>query len=185
MELEDFQIGQTFFASAGFEWLCTDKGTRTITAIRLDPYKDPSWFIGPPYSVDEIVFDQYDMQSCYSNTKNMLVDRIESSKKSSHPGFDVDDVFEMMKEKHTLHSANPALDTYHRKNIMKRDRIGDNGEILHPYSAIRKENGWHIKTFELFSREYSEIHEDEFVKLKFSDEEAMKARKEAFEKSKL
>lgn len=33
MKLSEFTIGKTFFASLGYEWLCTDKGTRTITAI--------------------------------------------------------------------------------------------------------------------------------------------------------
>lgn len=173
MKLADFKIGETFFASAGFEWLCTDKGTRTITAIMLEPEKEQIWFVGPPYSVDEVVFDEHKMKSCYQSTKDMLVDRIGKLEVSSHPNFDSKDVSKMSKELKNRHE-------YHRKNLMKRDRVGNNGEIFHPYSAVRKDDGWHIKLFELFSREYSEMHEDDFVQLKLSDEQAMKKRKEKF-----
>lgn len=173
MNLEDFKIGETFFASAGYEWLCTDIGTRTITAIMLEPEKEQIWFAGSPYAVDEVVFDEHKMKSCYLNTKDILLDRIKNLAESAHPNFDSDDVFKMMDE-------NSSSEKYHRENIMKRDRVGHNGEIFHPYSAVRKDDGWHIKTFELFSREYSEMHEDEFVKLKLSDEQAMKKRKESF-----
>jgi len=172
MKIEDFKIGGKFYASAGFEWLCTDKGTRTITAIMLEPDKDESWFIGPPYSVDEVVFDEHGMKSCYSNTKDMIIDRATKIDISYHPNFLHEDVMKMTEEM-------IDEDHYHRKNLIKRDRVGENGEILHPYSAIRKDDGWYIKTFELFSREYSQMHEDEFVKLKLSDEESMKLRKDS------
>lgn len=174
MKLEEFKIGATFFASAGFEWLCTDKGTRTITAIMLEPDKESYWFVGPPYALDEVVFDEHNMKKCYTDTKDMLLDRMDNLNTSSHPNFLSKDVNKMMKEKR-------GSEKYHRKNLIKRDRIGKNGEILHPYSAMRKDNGWHIQTFELFSREYSEMHEDEFVQLSLSDETAMKMRKNSFE----
>ena len=41
MKIEQFKIGDVFFASAGFKWLCTDKGTRTIAAIMLEPGESP------------------------------------------------------------------------------------------------------------------------------------------------
>lgn len=173
MKLEEFKIGETFFASAGFEWLCTDKGTRTITAIMLDPDKDDSWFVGPPYAVEEVVFDENDMKSCHSNTENLILDRIENSEISSHPGFFLEDVSKMMK-------AKVGRDKYPRKKILRRDRVNQNGEILHPYVAEKKDNGWHIKTFELFSKKYSEMHEDEFVNLPLSNEEAIRNRKKNF-----
>lgn len=175
MKLEDFKIGEKFFASAGFEWLCTDKGTRTITAIMIEPEKDPSWFIGPPYAVDEVVFDEHDMKSCYLDSGSDLLRRMLKTEKSAHPNFLSDDVFKMNKER-------IGAERYHRKNLMKRDRVSKSGEILHPYSAIRKDDGWHVKTFELFSREYSEMHENNFVQLQLSNEQAMKERKQKFNK---
>ena len=63
MGLPDFlKIGDTFYLENGNnkKYLCTDIGTRTITAIELDPTKDPSWYIGPTYAVAEIVFNADD-----------------------------------------------------------------------------------------------------------------------------
>lgn len=61
----DFVIGQTFYtADSLMRWLCTDIGTRTIAAIRIDK-ADPATLAGPPYSdYTEIVFDEYDFGGC-------------------------------------------------------------------------------------------------------------------------
>ena len=107
MKLNDFKIGQQFIASAGLPWLCTDKGTRTITAIMLEPHKDMSWFVGPPYVVDEVVFDEHDMLACHIDIENILLDRVKN-KISCHPAFLSEDVFKMLKDKNY---------SYHRKNI--------------------------------------------------------------------
>lgn len=61
MRHEDFTIGQEFETDTG-TWRCTDVGTRTIVAIRVSDYDDPSWFNGPPYAVVETVFDEDDME---------------------------------------------------------------------------------------------------------------------------
>lgn len=173
MKLEDFKIGDTFFANAGFQWLCTDKGTRTINAIMLDPEQEDYWFKGPPYAVDEVIFDEYDMQSCYLSYDDILLDT--DLEDSLHPNFSSEDVKKMSKELQNRYQ-------YHRKNLMKKDRVGNNGEILHPYSAVREDSGWHVKTFELFSRQYSQMHENDFAQLSLSDAQAMKNRKDKFNK---
>lgn len=80
MELREFAIGESFWTPDG-EFRCTDIGSRVITAIRLGPIEvvmvddtgetlthldqDPNWFNGPPYSVEEIVFDEDDQQLCF------------------------------------------------------------------------------------------------------------------------
>ena len=87
MKHSDYAIGQEFWTATG-KWRCTDKGTRTIIAIKISgPHKlgggsfdpatgkfksvnrtvatlDESWFNGPPYAVGEDVFDEYDFQGC-------------------------------------------------------------------------------------------------------------------------
>ena len=88
MQHSEFEIGEEFWCS-GRQWRCTDIGTRTIIAIRLDRVEVASapapaqtgmperqrilsraeaeaegWFNGPPYAVAEHVFDEYDMESC-------------------------------------------------------------------------------------------------------------------------
>ena len=83
MQHSDFRIGLEFVTTTG-RWRCTDVGTRTIAAIRIDPvevvrYEDgietrrtltmveaeaEGWFNGPPYAVAEQVFDEYDFGDC-------------------------------------------------------------------------------------------------------------------------
>ncbi len=55
MKHSDFKIGIEFLTATG-RWRCTDVGTRTIAAIRLDLDHDPAWYNGPPYAVVEHVF---------------------------------------------------------------------------------------------------------------------------------
>ena len=62
MKIADFQIGAEFFTGAG-KWRCTDVGSRAIAAIRIDD-QDVRNLAGPPYSVAEYVFDEYDLDGC-------------------------------------------------------------------------------------------------------------------------
>lgn len=160
MKLDDFEIGKTFYAQAGHKWLCTDKGTRTITAIFLDYNKSEVWFKGPPYSLDEEVFDETDMDSCWTDLAEELVER---SAPSVHPGFDFEDV------KLQLNAINMQYQGF-RKNLLKRNRLGPDGEIYHPYSGRRVNDTWYVLLFELFTRAYSEMPEDEFVALPLATE---------------
>jgi hypothetical protein len=81
MEHSEFKIGGTF-RCGGRQWCCTDIGTRTILALRIDRVEVGSgaperrrilrraeaeregWFNGPPCAVAESVFDEYDMEGC-------------------------------------------------------------------------------------------------------------------------
>ena len=62
MKHADFQIGMKFSTATG-PWRVTDIGKRTIVAIKLDQ-SDPRNYIGPPYSILESVFDEYDFAGC-------------------------------------------------------------------------------------------------------------------------
>jgi hypothetical protein len=68
-----FQIGCEFLTGSG-RWRCTDIGTRTIVAIRLDHDDDPRWYNGPPYAVAESVFDEYDVEGCKPAPKRRKFD---------------------------------------------------------------------------------------------------------------
>lgn len=77
----DFRIGAEF-RCGGRQWRCTDIGTRTIIAIRIDQVEvggnaperhrtmsgseaqAEGWFRGPPYAVAESVFDENDIEGC-------------------------------------------------------------------------------------------------------------------------
>lgn len=62
MRHSDFAIGCEFTTANGtLRWRCTDIGTRTITAIHIDPEKVADWYNGPPYAVTEHVFDENDI----------------------------------------------------------------------------------------------------------------------------
>lgn len=66
----DGDIGLEFYTETG-KWCCTDVGTRVIVAIQLNQ-DDARNYNGPPYSIVETVFDEYDMEGCrhepYSNS---------------------------------------------------------------------------------------------------------------------
>jgi hypothetical protein len=63
MKHSDFAIGCEFLTATG-RWRCTDVGTRTVAALKLDHDGDPSWYNGPPYAVAETSFDEYDFGGC-------------------------------------------------------------------------------------------------------------------------
>ena len=63
MQHSEFSIGCEFTTAAG-AWRCTDVGTPTIVAIRLEHDDDPFWYSGPPYPVVEHVFDEDGMEDC-------------------------------------------------------------------------------------------------------------------------
>src|SRR6266851_3704834 len=63
MKHSDFKIGIEFLTATG-RWQCTDVGSRTISAIRLDLDHDPAWYNGPPYAVAEHVFDEDGIGEC-------------------------------------------------------------------------------------------------------------------------
>ena len=66
MEHKDFQIGHLFLTATGL-WKCTDIGTRTIAALKIEEGKNITHrdYIGPPYSVVERVFDENDFGGCW------------------------------------------------------------------------------------------------------------------------
>ena len=81
MKHADFKIGGEFWCG-GKRWRCTDIGTRTIVAIRVDKVEVASnipelrrtlrraeaeaegWFRGPSYAVVESVFDENSQVDC-------------------------------------------------------------------------------------------------------------------------
>jgi hypothetical protein len=98
MQLRDFVVGESFWTELG-EFRCTDVGTRVVVAIKLGPTEvvivddsgetltrldeDPSWFDGPPYAVEEVVFDEDDQLVCFPTEAAMLADREEQPPSSS------------------------------------------------------------------------------------------------------
>ncbi len=92
MELSDFAIGETFWTHAG-AFRCTDIGTRVVVAVKLGPREvsrvesvdgelritkriddDPSWLNGPPYAIEELVFDENELVGCFRSEAEPLSD---------------------------------------------------------------------------------------------------------------
>lgn len=77
MRHSQFYIGRRFL-SGGQLWMCTDWGRRTIIAVSLEPFvpagnydrelkinpEEDGWLDGPPYALEEIVFDEDDLPAC-------------------------------------------------------------------------------------------------------------------------
>jgi hypothetical protein len=73
MKHSDFKIGFEFLTETG-RWRCTDVGSRTVAAIRLDLDHDPAWYDGPPYAVLEHVFDEDGIEGCEPAPKDRIFD---------------------------------------------------------------------------------------------------------------
>src|SRR5712691_1879321 len=92
MELIDFAIGETFWTHVG-AFRCTDVGTLVVVAVKLVPREigraekvdgelritkriddDASWLNGPPYAVEEVVFDENELLGCFRTEAELLGD---------------------------------------------------------------------------------------------------------------
>jgi hypothetical protein len=92
MELSDFAIGETFWTHHG-AFRRTDIGTRVVVAVKLGPREvsraesvdatlritkriedDASWLNGPPYAVEEVVFDENELVGCFRTEAELLSD---------------------------------------------------------------------------------------------------------------
>ncbi len=92
MERSDFAIGETFWTHGG-AFRCTDVGTRVVVAVKLGPREvsrgesengelritkriddDASWLNGPPYAVEEVVFDENELLGCFRSEAELLGD---------------------------------------------------------------------------------------------------------------
>ena len=90
MDLSDFVIGETFWTHHG-PFRCTDIGTRVVVAVKLGPREvlraesvdgelritkliddDPGWLNGPPYAVEEVVFDENELVGCFRSEAELL-----------------------------------------------------------------------------------------------------------------
>lgn len=78
MELHEFKIGASFWTYTD-EWRCTDVGTRVAVGVKLGPVDEEhgaaARFGGPPYEVEEVVWDEYEREICFPTKDAMLVDR--------------------------------------------------------------------------------------------------------------
>ena len=166
MQHSDFYIGLELLAGPGFIWRCTDVGARTITAIMIEEDRDASWYNGPPYAVSEVVFDEYEIPSCYRTEEEGLDDAIYESDNSGHPGFPSEVVFKMIEGK----------EKYPNKPLLRLERLRQDGELLHPYAARKSGDDWVICLYLPFTHEFFELPEMEFLRLAIATRDDIKHR---------
>jgi hypothetical protein len=156
MKHSDFHIGLEFIASAGLKWHCTDVGSRTVVAIRLD-HDDPNWYLGPPYIVEEKVFDEHEIKRCRMSSVEAEGASMRELDKTDHPGYPVDVVDRMMSTLHDQH--------YPHSGVLRFDRRRPDGEILHPYGGKKEGGEWIVLLYLPFLRIFEQIAEREFIAL--------------------
>lgn len=187
MKIKDFEIGGLFFFGYGGQWKCTDIGTRTITAVKinLDEGKDSDWFSGPPYAVKEVVFNEKDISNCYKDNLSRL--EIYLNKHfSDKPKFsdEAKDKISKMYEDFKL--------TFFDNEIFHHLRVGPNGEIYQPITPnINQEMAnklsvkeklyvkynYQINIYELFTNQFYSMPVKKFLKFKIATEQDYKNRK--------
>ncbi|TXC79090.1 hypothetical protein [Paraburkholderia azotifigens] len=173
MKLSEFHIGLEFLDPCGLRCRCTDIGKRTVIAIYLDR-DHPVWYQGPPYIVREMVFDETYIENSYPDQLALLEGRLAQARNSAHPGFSASNFVRIVDE------SERDGDIYPNREVLRFDRVGSDGEILHPYSARRTDDDtWTVRIFLLFPQSYAEMPEREFIRLPIATEDDMRRRADA------
>jgi hypothetical protein len=170
MKHSDFYIGLEFLGSAGFRWRCTDVGTRTILAIQLDR-EECLWYQGPPYIAKEVVFDEHDFKSCHLTETDAITTAVDQLKSYGHPGYPSEVVAHMLKARHR-----DSTNRYPHIGVLRFDRRGLDGEILHPYAGRKVDEGWVIELYLPFPGIYGEMAEHDFIALPIATDEDVRGR---------
>lgn len=175
MKHADFHMGLEFLGSGGFRWRCTDVGTRTIVAIRLD-HDSIAWYQGPPYIAKETVFDEHEIAHCHLTMDDAIRAAITEKAASHHPGFPHEVITRL-----TRTPYNTPRPRYPHAGVLRFDRRRNDGEILHPYAARREGETWIVQLYLLFPQTWAEIAEADFIELPMATDVDMQARASARE----
>lgn len=167
MKHTDFYIGLEFVGGASFLWRCTDVGTRTILAIRLDR-DEPDWYQGPPYIADEKAFDEQEIERCHLTSADALAAAMCERETSGHPGYP-DEAVRRMMEVRRAHR-------YPHKGVLRFDRRRSDGEVLHPYAGRKDGDTWMIDLYLPFQDAYDVMAELDFIALPRTSVEDVRRR---------
>lgn len=172
MKLADFRLGTEFSSCTGQRWRCTDVGSRTIVAIELKPELDECWFAGPPYVVEEVVFDESEIARVYRDTEEDIRETVGAATNSAHPGFPHEAVTAMSDA-----WFEGEAQAYPRKRLWEVERVDEAGEILHPYSSERDGDGWRILLYQPFTQRFTSLPEHQFIRLRPATAEDLRQRR--------
>ncbi|WOF82078.1 hypothetical protein P5704_025100 (plasmid) [Pseudomonas sp. FeN3W] len=159
MKIVDFHIGLNFQSHGGLRYRCTDVGSRTIAAIRLD-VDDEIWIQGPPYLQSEILMDEAALVACYPDGNEGLRQMLTHEDQRNHPGYSPDVIKKMIEGKFS-----DAVRRYPRGGLLKIDKCFK-GDIAHPYSVKQDSDGsWQIMAYLLFAKRFIEMPDIQFAHL--------------------
>lgn len=170
MKRTDFYIGLEFLANGGFRWRCTDIGTRTITAIRLDQ-ENPDWLAGPPYVLEEVVFDEREIERCNLTVLDAVFASASKQKDTGHPGYPSEVVKRILEAR-----FDDSLDKYPRPGLLRFDRVQEDGEILHPYAGRKMASEWVVLLYLPFLGNFDQMAEASFLRLRIASAADIRAR---------
>ncbi len=166
MKHSDFYVGLIFNTAVG-SWRCTDIGTRTISGIYLDEELDEIWFVGPPYVVQEVLFDELDFRRCFADIKEALNERVQ----------DVDYFISMENMKKIMASLSESKEVkYPREALFRLDRQTKTGALIQAKGArlisgsfnkdiMIDERKWELICFMPYKETFITMTENDFIKL--------------------
>lgn len=162
MRKSDFSIGLVFQDCTGRCYRCTDIGTRTITAIELTPDLSDAWFVGPPYSVPEIVFDELAIERVFVSVEDAIRASLASAEEESALLTPSEFVLEM-----TQARLNCLEHEYPRMRLLAVNRTDGTDEIFHPYAvkSSRPGSGWQIQVYLMRAKKFVAMDEDLFIRM--------------------
>ncbi|WP_338924874.1 hypothetical protein V0M98_35225 (plasmid) [Pseudomonas silesiensis] len=170
MKHSDFHIGLDFYSSGGFPYRCTDVGQRTITAICLDRTSG-QWYAGPPYPVEEKLFDELKINDCYLTETDAIKEAIAETDRGVMPAYPSEAMSRFMKARRT-----PDYSDYPNKPLLRLNKVSG-GDILHPYGVTKRGEFWSVLCYLPFDEEYLELDEYSFLSLPLAMEDDYRARK--------
>lgn len=171
MKIQDFKIGEIFYGSGGFPYLCTDIGSRTISAIPvpLETYSKfefqniEFWLKGPPYMVKEETLNEREIEKCFRNFEEDIKNALEchDKKRDYQNSYTTPEVNRMMKAKSIMKNNR------YRSELIRYNRISNEGECLHPYDFIlnEKENIDLILFLNMHTRNFEEMNIQKWIGL--------------------
>lgn len=158
MKRADFHVGLIFNTAIG-RWKCTDVGTRTISAIHLDDPEhgqDPRWTEGPPYGLEEKVFDEHAIECAFLTLRGMVDDRLATGGALHFTPGPL--AFQHVRRRRECRQKEKAGGPRaYPMNTLKGIRVDLNGDHLSAYGANQDTFGnWYIEVFN-FNKQQEEV----------------------------
>jgi len=85
----------------------------------------------------------------------------------------------MATERSRKSAARAKVETQRSAHLLEIDRVGLDGEILHPFAAEQDGKSWNIRIYRTFEQTFDFMPEAEFIRLRASTEADVRRRKQA------